>query len=95
MDGITNYTNEKITNRQRMHAQRSFKSRKTVTTRKRTKEEILKQIEWADELSLDSSIVGGKNLPEHRRAICEGCGTLFDNAWRADKQITDKCAMCS
>lgn len=65
--------------------------KKNPPKRTRTKDEILRQIEWAE----NEHEKLGKNIPVYRRAICEGCGTLFDNPWSASMKVQKRCVMCT
>lgn len=57
--------------------------------KERTKEEILRKIEWAERES-----DGEKNIRVDKRGIREGCGNLFDTGWKAGKVTMDRCIMC-
>lgn len=80
---------EKLTQRQKTMMNWGMRGTKKPL-RTRTKEEILRQIEWADQIYEKLE----KNIPEHRRSICGACGTLFDKYWKS-AHGSEYCAMCA
>lgn len=84
-------TKESLTEHQRAYIANPIRRVKKKSMRIRTKAEILRQIEWAE----NEHERLGKNIPVYRRAICEGCGTLFDNMWSASMKVQKRCAMCT
>lgn len=64
---------------------------KEHTVRTRSREEILRNIEWANNQT------GGleENIPPYRREVCESCGIIFDKTWRNGVEEMKTCLMCT
>lgn len=90
------YKEENLTNRQRKNMV-GWPGEKLPAGKNhvRTKEQILRQREWAEQATPFSSIQGEKNIPPYRRGTCQACGIAFDARWKKSEIVATVCAMCT